>query len=269
MTARARVVVATYNRLPFLRLALGGYLRQTTNDFTLAVADDGSDDGSDAFVRAFAEKAAERGIAVDHVHQEDDGFRKARIVNEAVRRGGGEELLIFTDSDCVPPAGLVERHLALHVPHSFAVGGVVFLSEEVSASLTEADIDAGRHETLATPADRRDLRHRARKSRWGMFFRRKNRPKVFGANLAVDARLFEAVNGFDEGFVAYGFEDDDLRDRMLRLRPRPAVRILHGKNDVFHLWHPRVVDRREPNRAYYRTSRPIVCEAGLRGPPGR
>jgi hypothetical protein len=137
------------------------------------------------------------------------------------------------------------------------------LSEAASAALTEADVDAGRHETLATARDRRDLRRRAWKSRLGLWFRHPHRPKVFGANLAVDRGLFEEVNGFDERFQGYGFEDSDLRDRVVRLRPRPPIRVLHGRNDVLHLWHPRPKGRKAASEPYYRSERPVRCEVGL------
>ncbi len=263
MAVRARVVVATYEQMASLPRALRGYLRQTTHDFALTVADDGSGPDTTRFVAGFAEEAASRGLVVDHVWQEDRGFRKARVLNEAVRRSAGEALLVFTDGDCIPPATFVERHLAAHGPRSFHVGGVAMLSEEASRSLTTDDVDAGRHEALLGPEHRRDLRRRAWKSRVGLWLRRPNRPKVFGANLALDRGLFEEVNGFDERFEGYGFEDSDLRDRVVRLRPRPPIRILHGKNDVLHLWHPRPKGRKEAVLAYYRTPRPIRCERGL------
>jgi hypothetical protein len=266
VVARARVVVAAYQQMWCLPRALRGYLRQTTGDFALTVADDGSGPDTAAFVRRFAAEAATRGLAVDHVWHEDRGFRKASILNESVRRSAGEPLLVFADADCVPPAAFVERHLAAHAHRSFHVGGVVSLSEEASRALTEADVDAGRHETLATAADRRDLRRRAWKSRVGLWLRRPNRPKVFGANVAVDRGLFEELNGFDERFEAYGFEDSDLRDRVVRVRPRPTVRVLHGRNDVFHLWHPRPSGRKEASVAYYRSERPVRCEVGLARP---
>ncbi|MFV1959197.1 MAG: glycosyltransferase [Planctomycetota bacterium] len=263
MAPRARVVVATYEQLPLLRRALRGYLRQTTNDFSLVVADDGSGAETRAFLQAFAREAAARDIPFEHVWHEDDGFRKTLILNEAVRRGKGEELLLFSDGDCIPPARFVEAHLAVHEPHSFHVGGAVRLDEETSARLTEEDVDAGRFETLITDRDRADLRRRARKSRWGTLLRRKNRPKVLGLNMAFDLGLFESLNGFDELFVGYGYEDSDLRDRAMRHRPRPRVEVLYGTMDVFHLWHPRRAGGREPNRAYYALRRPVRCERGL------
>jgi len=263
MAPRARVIVATYEQLPLLRLALRGYLRQTTNDFSLVVADDGSGEETQVFLAAFAREAEARGLPFEHVWQEDDGFRKTLILNEAVRRGRGEELLLFSDGDCIPPARFVETHLAVHESLSFHVGGAVRLNEATSVRLMEEDVDIGRFETMITERDRTDLRRRARKSRWGALLRRKNRPKVLGLNMAFDRGLFESLNGFDERFVGYGYEDSDLRDRAMRHRPRPRVKVLYGTMDVFHLWHPRRAGGREPNRAYYALRRPVRCAQGL------
>lgn len=259
-----RVIVAAYEQLPALRLALRGYLRQTTRDFSLVVADDGSKDDTRAWLEAFAEQARAAGIAFEHHWQEDRGFRKTRILNHCVRQATDETLYLFSDGDCIPPARFVERHAAAHEPQSFHVGGAVRLDAEASAAIDEAAVDRGDFEALIQPSDRRDLARRARKSRWGTWLRRKNRPKVLGLNMAFDRELFEALNGFDERFEGYGYEDSDLRDRAMRHRPRPVVKVLYGTNDVFHLWHPAIPGGREPNRAYYRMDRPVRCAKGLR-----
>lgn len=261
---RARVIVAAYNQLPFLRRALRGYLRQEGPPFSLALADDGSSDGTEAWLATFAREAADAGIPFEHVWQEDEGFRKNRILNEAVRRGGEEPLLIFSDGDCIPPATFVAGHVAVHEPYSFHVGGAYRLTQAVSDTIGEADVDAGRFEGLGTAADARDLRKRARKSRWGTRLRRKNRPKILGLNMGIDRTLFESLNGFDERFESWGLgEDSDLRDRAMRHRPRARVKVLYGVNDVYHLWHEPAAGGRAKSRAYYDTPRPVRCLHGL------
>lgn len=246
-----------------------GYLRQEGPPFSMALADDGSTDDTRDWAKTFAEEAKARGIPFEHVWQEDLGFRKNRILNEAVRRGGEEPLLIFSDGDCIPPADFVARHVEAHEPLSFHVGGAYRMTHDVSEGLTEADVDAGRYEILGTARDRRDLRKRARKSRWGMLLRRRNRPKVLGLNMAIDRALFESLNGFDERFESWGLgEDSDLRDRVMRHRPRARVKVLYGTNDVFHLWHPPAPGGRAESRVYYDTPRPIRCEHGLIQPNG-
>ena len=263
---RARVVVTAYRQEQALAITLRGWLRQTSRDFAVTVADDGSGPETAELVAVFGEEAKTHGVAVDHVWQADEGFRKNRILNEAVRRDGEASLFVFTDGDCIPPATFVERHLAAHQPWSFAVGGAIRLDEARSAQLDAAAVDAGAYEHLATDADRRDLAKRARKSRWGMRFHRRNRPKILGLNMAWSRDLLEALNGFDERFTTWGLgEDSDLRDRAMRLRPRPHVAVMYGVNDVVHLWHPPAPGGRAASRAYYETSRPIRCELGLKG----
>ena len=265
--ADVRVVVAAYQQAAFLRRTLRGWLRQTDPGFALTVADDGSGPETADVVAAFASEAAGQGLVVDHVWHEDRGFRKNRILNEAIRCDGSSSLFVFTDGDCIPPARFVERHRAAHAPWTFAVGGAVRLGPAESAPLDEAAIDAGRHEGLATAADRRDLARRARKSRWGVRLRRRNRPKILGLNMAFGRDLLEALNGFDERFVTWGLgEDSDLRDRAMRLRPRPHVAVLYGTNDVVHLWHPPAPGGRAASRAYYDTPRPVRCIVGLHPP---
>jgi GT2 family glycosyltransferase len=260
----ARVILATYNQVPFLRFVVRGYLRQTTRDFTLVFADDGSGPEQREFLQQWIPKLEAAGVAAEHVWHEDQGWRKNRIMNEAVRRAGDERLLIFSDGDCIPPARFVETHLEVFEPRSFHVGGPIRWSQDVTERLEEEDIDSGAFETLIEPWHRKWLKRFKRKSEWGMRFRRKNRPKVIGLNMAVDRELFEEVNGFDENFRwPYQGEDTDLRDRLMRLRPRPKVKVLYTKNDVFHIWHPIKSVGRKDNAQYYKTRRPIRCKNGL------
>jgi GT2 family glycosyltransferase len=262
MSRRARVIVSAYNQLPYLKRTLRGWLRQTSRDFALTIADDGSTPDTTEWLSAFRKEAEAAGVPLDHVWQEDIGFRKSRILNEAILRSDGEPLLLFSDGDCIPKADFVERHLAVHESWSFQVGGAVRLTRETSEAVTESDVDDGSFERLVGPADRRDLAARHRKSRWGVWLRRKNRPKVLGLNLGVDRPLLEAINGFDENLVGWGGEDSDLRDRAMRVRPRPRVKSLYLATWVFHLWHPvKPGDREKIRRGA--EERPLRCRQGL------
>ncbi len=265
MPSSARVIVTAYNQLPLLRLALRGYLRQTTGDFAITIADDGSSDGTKAYIDSIRPRFEAKGIPFGYVWHVDKGFRKTRILNDAVEESPGEPLLVFSDGDCIPPATFVEKHIAAHEPWSFHVGGCYRLTREESEALTEADIDAGRYELLGTDAHRRDLQRRRRKSKWGVLLRRRNRPKILGLNFAIDRTLLESLNGFDQNFVTWGTgEDSDVRDRAMRHRPRPRVKNMYLDNDVYHLWHP--VSPGGDRRAqweYFKSKRPVRCVTGL------
>lgn len=264
MPLAARVILTTYENLPALRLALRGYLRQTTREFGITVADDGSGPETRAFVADFRDEARDHGIEVASVWHPDRGFRRAAISNLAVRHTQDEPLLIFADGDCIPPAHFVERHVAAHEPWSFHVAGAYRLGPEVSARITEADVDRGDFERLDEPEHHRALRRLRRKSHWGTLLRQRRRPKVLGLNFAMDRDLFVALNGYDERFTEYGMEDTDLGDRAMRLRPRARVKNLYTQCDVWHLWHPTNDGGRARGLAIYnRHPHPPRCEVGL------
>ncbi len=271
--AAASVIVSAYNKLPLFRRALRGYLRQSCLDFKLIIADDGSSSDLEEWVNQYSREAEGVGFEVEHVWHEDQGFRKTIILNEAVRTAGNTPLLIFADGDCIPASHFVEKHIDAHEPSSFQVGGVYRLSREVSDQISENDVDTGSFENLITEEHRKDSKRRWWKSHWGTLLRMKNRPKMFGGNFAIDRPLYEHLNGYDELFTGWGLEDSDLRDRAMRLRPRPVVKNLYGSNDVFHLWHPEndTIPRQQlPAWSYYQKIRPIRCEHGLSSPvPGR
>ena len=271
LLSSAAVIISAYNNAPALRLSLLGYLRQDCSDFRLIIADDGSTTDLKEEIDPILEKLNAAGIETDHVWHEDRGFRKNIILNEAVRHCPESELLIFTDGDCIPPASFVRTHIDQHCPRSFHVAGAYRLTETATASLKAESVLNGDHESLKEPDQIRDLQRRFRKSKWGTLFRRRHRPKILGLNMAFDRSLFEEINGFDEKFIGWGLgEDSDLRDRAMRLRPRPIVRNLYTVNDVFHQWHP--VPPPRPRREletweYYRQDRPIRCETGLQQSP--
>jgi GT2 family glycosyltransferase len=88
-----------------------------------------------------------------------------------------------------------------------------------------------------------------------------------GFNIALSRRDFETVNGFDEDYVGWGCEDDDLavRLRLAGIRIAAASASTH----VFHLWHPDVPShpgewRRGSNvERLLCGGRPVRCRAGL------
>lgn len=248
------VIIATYNQPRALSMALDGYARQTTRDFELIVADDGSGPETRAVVERFG---------VRHVRQEDVGFRKAKALNAAFRESAGRTV-IFTDGDCVPPRDFVAVHADACPPDGFCVGGYVPLTREQSLTL----------DVTTDFADGLLAGHRLRL--WSVHLqnllyialRRPRRPKVYGCNVSVGRDAFVSVNGFDENFDGFGKEDSDLRNRLVASGARPAS--VWNRCAVFHL-HPSIDGRGEgrsevKTRAeeYYRRANvPARCANGL------
>lgn len=281
MTALTTVIVTTYNRGDYLRLTLESLRRQDyTGAYEIVVGDDGSSDHTDKIVEQALQE--NDGPCLRHVKQDDLGFRKAKILNESVRKGAQGNLLIFIDSDCLPDLNFVRSYAEHFADKAFYLGGVYNLSQEFTENLLSlaepiptADIiaQARMSENQKSGASRR-VRKRYWKSRIYTALRWR-RPKIWGGNFAVNRDVFEAVNGFDENYVGYGQEDSDIRDRLLKGGYRPVC--LHTLARTFHLWHDVTEAHKETgmggrlqkhNRAYYnRGEAAVVCRKGLRQLP--
>ena len=102
---KTAVIVTTYNRPDALAAVLTGYRAQSSQDFELLVADDGSTEATRTVVDDCRRHA---GFAVHHVWHEDQGFRPAAIRNRAVAASSAD-YVIFTDGDCVNHVPILPR----------------------------------------------------------------------------------------------------------------------------------------------------------------
>jgi GT2 family glycosyltransferase len=187
--------------------------------------------------------------------------------------------VLFLDGDTMLACDAVEKHRA------FAAGGAELvipyrhmLGQEVSKGV-DAEVVLARgvvREGLLDAGMDLDLIKRHRRYQRHLFLSRiglgkGHKPKLIGAHHAVKfARLLE-VNGWDEEYLGWGFEDDDLsrRLRSARVRTKIAVREI----EAFHLWHAtRAPERLKDATGYKRWSRtdlPTRCVRGIENPLGQ
>lgn len=99
MEVSVSVIVPVYNSAKTIGRCLKGLLNQTcpANEYEIIVVDDGSNDATGYIVKSFDVRYIRKGKA---------GPAAAR--NEGAKRARGE-ILLFTDSDCVPNRDWVEK----------------------------------------------------------------------------------------------------------------------------------------------------------------
>lgn len=265
------VVTTIYNRPEHLRLLLAALAAQTRPPDELVVADDGSDDATTA---ALARCLPACGIPAQVVRQEKDGYRLAAARNLAIRAVTGDYLL-FLDCDVVPLPDAVAAHERNAARGRLLCGHRALLDEAATRALfavlpapAEAD-----WELAWRSADDRErqaaaklfARHAALR-RWHLA--RPHKPKLIGCHFSLFRGDVERVNGFDENFVGWGYEDDDFARRLYRVGVEPHSVIEEAR--AMHLWHPSLAPqalarrRDRPNRAYFRRWRvPTYCRNGL------
>ena len=203
------------------------------------MADDGSADGTSAVIEGWRGRSP---FPLHHVWQADRGYRKARIVNEAVRRAEGDHI-IFLDGDSFPQRMWVADHLASADGETVLCGRRVKLGPRISPTVTREDIESGRFDSPFRPALLRS-RLAGDTKRLSLAFRlprpvaRMVHPsprRLMGVNFSLPKDVFTAVNGYDEEWNQYGHEDRDLELRIIRSGiPRLA---LLNRAVVFHLHH--------------------------------
>jgi glycosyltransferase involved in cell wall biosynthesis len=268
---KVSVLLATYEMPWHLELVLAALSRQRFRDFEIFLCDDGSGPATRAVVKASMKTL---GVPLTHLWQENHGFRKCRILNDAIRRSRGE-LLVFLDGDCVPHRDFVGDHWKTREAGTFGAGRRVEVSKRIGDRLTIGDIRSG---LLDRPSIRLLFDHIFgetenwnRTIRWGTkpwvraLLRLEEVADLKGCNFSAYREDLFAINGFDEAYEGYGREDTDVEIRMLHYGLRR--RSLKGIALQFHIWH----DRREftpANEALLeaaRNSRRIRCERGIDG----
>lgn len=196
------VVIPAYNAETTLAECLDACLAQSSPAHEIIVVDDGSTD-------ATAEIA--QGFDLIYLRQENAGPAAAR--NHGARSATGD-VVIFTDSDCIPEPNWLEQ-LATGFDDDaddvVAVGGTYGIANESStlARMIHEEI-VMRHERFGASVDF-----------LGSF------------NVAYRRDAFLAVDGFDETFTSASGEDNDLAYRLhdnggvMRFVPTAIVKHYH------------------------------------------
>jgi GT2 family glycosyltransferase len=259
------VVLTTYQRPKHLERSLTSLALQQGVDgkFEVIVADDGSEDRTHSLVRKFMRTANFPLKLITHAHR---GFRVALCRNDGVRASTGQYLL-FSDSDCLFPPDHLAKHLAARRPMIVRAGNCLRLDHDATERVNSAAITSGEYRRWVSRDERQRMLHKWIKERYYQLIRHGSKPKLTGCNIGISRRDLEAVNGFDETFVGWGCEDDDLAYRLRRAGVRVATAL--GYTHCYHLWHP--VDPTRPGKwndganvgRLTHLDRPIRCAAGL------
>ncbi len=221
---KASVIISVYNHFEWLRLILDALRMQTFKDFEVVIADDGS---SQETVEALHEYIARHPeLKIIHSWHPDEGWRKNKALNQAVRVSTGE-YLIFIDGDCIPHPCFVEDHMRI-CRHGIVTGGRrVETSEEVSQWLESLEtlpknyFDKARSLMLKGVFRNKlgetcaQLRRTWRFPYIGGKALGIKPQGILGANFGLYREDFEKVNGFDERYVHAGTgEDCDIDVRL-------------------------------------------------------
>ena len=227
------VIVSSYQRPHHLMRTLTSIALQqgVEGEFEVVISDDGSEDETAELVQEFAGQVDFPITFVTHPH---DGFQLARCRNEGATASSARYLL-FVDGDCILPPNHLAEHLKRRQPGVVMGGDCVRLDEQTSDQVTLQSL----HQGLFPATPRREhqrMRRQARKAWFYNLVRHPTKPKLIGNNIGIWWDDYQQLNGYDQNFVGWGCEDDDLRLRAHRAGLK--VKSILNWTYTYHLWHP-------------------------------
>jgi len=231
------VIVTTYNWPEALRACLESLFAQDDRHFEIIIADDGSSKNTHNLVQTLKFQSP---VSIKHAYQADKGFRAGTIRNKAVALSAGD-YLVFLDGDCIVFPDFIQRHRGLAETGFFVPGNRILLSQGFTQTVLQQHISLHRQTSLffikcwLTGKINRLLPLLKLPFDFFRYWHSKRWQKAMTCNLALFRQDFMAVNGFDEAFEGWGYEDSDLVIRLIhngikRKEGRFAVPVLH-------LWH--------------------------------
>jgi glycosyltransferase involved in cell wall biosynthesis len=231
------IILTTYNRPDALCLVLLALAAQTRLPDETIVADDGSNEKTRKLIEQLR---IQLNYPLKHVWQKNRGFRAAKIRNTAALAAQGD-YLVFLDGDCVPFPDFIDQHRQLAETGWFVSGHRVLLNEAFTKKVLDQSLSIYHYTNIQW------LRHYFLRRtnrlfpllRFNLKAYRKSHPKRWhgakSCNFGIWKKDFYSVNGFDESFIGWGYEDSDLVIRLIR----SGIFRKSGKFaiPVVHLWH--------------------------------
>ncbi|GJQ44164.1 MAG: hypothetical protein JETCAE03_36620 [Ignavibacteriaceae bacterium] len=236
----ASVIISFYNKIDYLKLVLAGFEIQTYKNFEIIIADDGSEE---KVIKEIESLASDYPFRIKHIWQEDKGFRKNKILNQAIL-ASESDYLIFIDGDCVPHSHFVEGHIEYKSSGVALTGRRVNLSQRITNLLTPQKIKDGFLEKNFHLLIGDGLFGKSFDVEKGLYFESKYLRKLFnrksrgllGCNFSLHKKDILDINGFDERYEAPSIgEDSDIQFR-LELNG-VNVKSLNHIAVQYHLYH--------------------------------
>lgn len=248
--SKASLIISVYKNTHALELIFYALSIQSEMDFDIIIAEDGNFDGIREVIESAKKILPNRII---HITQEDKGFRKNRILNEAIRTDN-TGYMIFIDGDCIPHPDFIKEHIENREDNTVLCGRRVALGKKPSEELTKEKILSKEYEkmglkhfidSLSGDEGSKHVEEGLRLS----IFNKKGEVHILGCNFSIWNEMLVKINGFDENYEGPGLgEDSDIE---FRLRLTGAeFKSVRNKAIQYHLYHQKTKEA-ETNFDYF------------------
>ena len=242
---KVSVIIAVYKDYEALDLIIEALKAQTYKNFEVIIAEDCNDAKMKDYITNIKD------IKIQHLSQEDSGWRKNIILNQAII-SSTSEYLIFIDGDCVPHEKFVEEHLRLREDNVVLCGRRTEPGEYFSTLLRTKQMTIGDFSKSYLKnyfkLKKDNIRHYEdgiycdNKSFLGKLADKKGKRKeahIVGCHWSCNKDDLLKINGFDEDFtLPTTGEDTDIERRLRHF----GVKMKSCRNFaiLIHLYHKKV-----------------------------
>lgn len=226
---KVSLLISTYNWPEALKIVLQSVEGQTIKPNEILIADDGSTAETKNLIKSFSKKSE---IKYMHFWQEDEGFRKAIILNRAIA-GSSFNYIIQVDGDCILHKDFIKDHIALAQLNTYLYGSRVNIKQRFLPQLF-------RNEIKKFPFYAAGIKKRSRNLRIPSLAKLYVPSPIYsekmrGCNVSFWKKDVLAVNGYNENFKGWGREDSELVIRMMN--NGVLGKRLKYAGIVYHIWH--------------------------------
>lgn len=224
------LIISIYKNLDALALIFKSLQMQyQPGNLEVLIAEDNDSEEARTFIGTWKKQLP---FPLVHLQQADNGFRKCKVLNEAIRSAKGD-YLIFIDGDCLLHPMFIYSHQKLKQLGHAIYGRRVMLSQSITQKLYHDKTlkYLKPWQILFSGCSRLD-------ALWYLpFLPPKAKIGIWGHNWSIHKADIMAVKGFDETYTAAGIgEDTDIEWRLVQT----GIKFLRYKNRLiqYHLWHP-------------------------------
>jgi len=231
MCPTVSLIITTYNSVDKLEMVLLSVLKQKRQPDEIIIADDGSTEETKRLIEKYTEYFS---IPVYHCWQEDNGFQASKIRNKGIAKSSSEYIIII-DGDIVLNKNFIEDHILKASKNYFIQGSRVLVSQKETLKRIK-------FLNIKFSPFSFGIKNRINTFHWAFLSRfvsknygRKDFNGVRSCNMSFWKEDLLRINGFDENFVGWGREDNELVVRLLNNGIK-RKNIKFGAV-AYHLWH--------------------------------
>jgi len=273
------IIISVYNKIYELELIFYALSVQSYKFFEIIIAEDGMSADMKKLINDWQNKNK---FPIKHLTQEDKGFRKNKILNEAIRNAS-TDYLIFFDGDCIPHSGFVKAHFENKEENTVLCGRRVNLTKNISSKIKKENILNLDYQKLKISEviysalnknkseDKNGYNFNAEEA---IIYKNKilrniitnNDEHILGCNFSIPKDLLKKINGFDENYEGPGLgEDSDIEYRLRTGVPNAKFKSVRNLAVQYHIYHTKTIEEEE-NMKYFnsvKSKKEFFCRNGL------